>query len=56
MQRKCNSIIENKTYIFVNLPKGRKAIKDKWIFDMKVTKPNELDDLKFKIQNIFKSR
>jgi hypothetical protein len=47
MQRKYNSIIENKIYIFVNLSKGRKAIKNKWIFNVKITKSNELDDLKF---------
>jgi hypothetical protein len=29
MQREYDSIIENKIYIFVNLPKGRKAIKGK---------------------------
>jgi hypothetical protein len=29
MQREYDSIIENKIYIFVNLLKGRKAIKDK---------------------------
>jgi hypothetical protein len=29
MQREYNSIIENKTYILVNLSKGKKAIKDK---------------------------
>jgi hypothetical protein len=29
MQREYNSIIENKIYIFVNLSKRRKAIKDK---------------------------
>jgi hypothetical protein len=56
MQRKYNSIIENKTYILVNLLKGRKAIKDKWIFDIKITKSNELDGPEFKFQIIFKSR
>jgi hypothetical protein len=56
MQREYDSIIENKIYIFVNLSKGRKVIKGKWIFDVKVTKLNELNGLKFKIQIIFKSR
>jgi hypothetical protein len=48
MQREYDSIIENKIYIFVNLSKGRKANKGKWIFDMKIIKLNELDGLKFK--------
>jgi hypothetical protein len=48
MQREYNSIIENKIYILVNLLKGRKVIKDKWIFNMKVTKLNELDGPEFK--------
>jgi hypothetical protein len=48
MQRKYNSIIENKIYIFVNLSKGRKTLKSKWIFDVKVIKSNELDDPEFK--------
>jgi hypothetical protein len=48
MQRKYNSIIKNKIYIFVNLLKGRKAIKDKWIFNIKITKLNELNDSEFK--------
>jgi hypothetical protein len=56
MQREYNSIIENKTYIFVNLSKGKKAIKGKWIFDVKVTKLNELNDPEFKFQIMFKSR
>jgi hypothetical protein len=56
MQRKYNSIIENKIYIFANLSKGRKAIKNKWIFDVKITKLNELNDPEFKFQIIFKSR
>jgi hypothetical protein len=43
MQRKYNSIIENKIYIFANLSMGRKAIKNKLIFDVKITKLNELD-------------
>jgi hypothetical protein len=56
MQREYDSIIENKIYIFVNLLKGRKAIKDKWIFNIKITKSNELNGLGFKSQIIFKSR
>jgi hypothetical protein len=48
MQREYDSIIENKIYIFVNLLKGRKAIKGKWIFNMKVIKSNELDGPEFK--------
>jgi hypothetical protein len=56
MQREYNSIIKNKIYILVNLPKGKKAIKDKWIFNMKITKLNELNDSEFKFQIIFKSR
>jgi hypothetical protein len=48
MQREYDSIIENKIYIFVNLSKGRKAIKDKWIFDIKIIKLNELDGPEFK--------
>jgi hypothetical protein len=56
MQREYNSIIENKTYILVNLSKGRKAIKDKWIFDMKIIKSNELNDPEFKFQIIFKNK
>jgi hypothetical protein len=56
MQQEYDSIIKNKIYIFVNLPKGRKAIKGKWIFDIKVTKSNELDGPEFKSQIIFKSR
>jgi hypothetical protein len=56
MQREYNSIIENKIYIFVNLLKGRKAIKGKWIFNVKITKSNELDGSEFKFQIIFKSR
>jgi hypothetical protein len=56
MQREYDSIIKNKTYILVNLLKGRKVIKGKWIFNMKIIKSNELDGLKFKIQIIFKSK
>jgi hypothetical protein len=56
MQRKYDSIIENKIYIFVNLLKGRKVIKGKWIFNMKVIKLNELNGSEFKFQIIFKSR
>jgi hypothetical protein len=56
MQREYNSIIKNKIYILVNLPKGKKAMKDKWIFNMKITKLNELNDSEFKFQIIFKSR
>jgi hypothetical protein len=56
MQREYDSIIENKIYIFVNLSKGRKAIKSKWIFNVKVTKLNELNGLEFKSQIIFKNR
>jgi hypothetical protein len=56
MQREYDSIIENKTYILVNLLKGRKAIKNKWIFNIKVTKSNELNGPEFKFQIIFKSR
>jgi hypothetical protein len=56
MQRKYDSIIENKIYIFVNLLKGRKAIKSKWVFDMKIIKLNELDGSEFKFQTMFKSR
>ena len=56
MQREYNSIIENKIYTFVNLPKERKAIKNKWIFNMKITKSNELDGPEFKFQIIFKNR
>jgi hypothetical protein len=56
MQRKYNSIIENKLYIFINLLKGRKIIKNKWIFNMKVIKLNELNNPEFKFQIIFKSK
>jgi hypothetical protein len=56
MQRKYNSIIKNKIYIFVNLSKGRKAIKDKWIFNMKIIKSNELNVPEFKLQIIFKNK
>jgi hypothetical protein len=56
MQREYDSIIENKTYIFVNLSMGRKIIKGKWIFDVKITKSNELDGPEFKFQIIFKNR
>jgi hypothetical protein len=56
IQREYDSIIENKTYIFVSLLKGRKAIKNKWIFNVKITNPNELDGPEFKPQIIFKSR
>jgi hypothetical protein len=56
MQRKYDLIIENKIYIFVNLLKGRKAIKGKWIFDVKITKSNELNGIRFKFQIIFKNR
>jgi hypothetical protein len=31
MYREYNSIIENKIYILVNLLKGRKAIKSRWV-------------------------
>jgi hypothetical protein len=56
MQREYNSIIKNKIYILVNLSKGRIAIKDKWIFDVKITKSNEFDGPEFKFQIIFKNR
>jgi hypothetical protein len=56
MQRKYDSIIKNKIYIFVNLSKGRKPIKGKWIFDMKIIKLNELDGSEFKSQIIFKNK
>jgi hypothetical protein len=56
MQRKYDSIIKNKIYIFLNLSKGSKAIKDKWIFDVKVIKSNKLNNPEFKFQIIFKNR
>jgi hypothetical protein len=56
MQREYNLIIENKIYIFVNLSKGRKTIKNKWIFDMKIIKLNELNGSEFKFQIIFKNK
>jgi hypothetical protein len=56
MQRKYDSIIKNKIYILVNLSKGRKIIKDKWIFNVKVIKLNELDGPEFKFQIKFKNR
>jgi hypothetical protein len=56
MQRKYNSIIKNKIYIFVNLSKGRKAIKNKKFFDVKIIKSNELNGPEFKSQIIFKNR
>jgi hypothetical protein len=56
MQREYDSIIKNKTYILVNLLKGRKAIKDKWIFNVKIIKSNELNGPEFKSQIILKNR
>ena len=35
MEEEMNSLLENQTYDLVKLPKGRKILKNKWVFNMK---------------------
>ena len=35
MQEEMNSLHKNKTYELVELPKGKKALKNKWVFKLK---------------------
>ena len=35
MQDEMNSLHKNNTYELVDLPKGRKALKNKWVFKLK---------------------
>ena len=39
MQEEMNSLHKNKTYELVELPKGKKALRNKWVFKLK--KDNE---------------
>ena len=36
MQEEMNSLMKNDTYELVELPKGRKALKNKWVFKLKM--------------------
>ena len=35
MQEEMNSLHKNKTYELVELPKGKKALRNKWVFKLK---------------------
>eukprot|EP00253_Pinus_taeda_P032969 PITA_32969 len=35
MEEEMNSLMENKTWELVNLPKGRKALQNKWVYSIK---------------------
>ena len=35
MQEEIDSLLENKTWELVNLPKGRKALQNKWVYNIK---------------------
>ena len=36
MQDEMNSLYENTTFELVNLPKGKKALKNKWVYRLKI--------------------
>jgi len=36
MQHEMNSLYENTTFELVNLPKGKKALKNKWVYRLKI--------------------
>ena len=44
-----NSLMENKTWELVKLPKGRKAVSCKWVFRVKYDKHGKLDRYKARL-------
>ena len=48
MQDEMKSLHENHTYDLVELPKGKRALKNKWVFRCKI-EPNR-SQLKYKVQ------
>ena len=44
-----NSLMENKTWELVKLPKGRKAVSCKWVFRVKYDKHGKIDRYKARL-------
>ena len=49
MQEEMKSLHENHTYDLVELPKGRKALRNKWVYRLK----NEVNNLKLRYKARF---
>ena len=52
MEDEMNSLIKNKTWSLITLPSGRKAIKNRWVFKLKLNSDNYI--MKYKARLVAK--
>ena len=52
MQEEMRSLLENHTYDFVSCPKGKKALKNKWVYILKLE--NNSSQQKYKARLVVK--